>query len=52
MAMLSPKRTLLALVSMKPPSPPASPPWAEMLPLTWVTLAALARSAISVTVPP
>ena len=52
MAMLSPKRTLLALVSMKPPSPPASPPLAEMLPLTSVTLAALAKSAISVTVPP
>ena len=52
MAMLSPKRTLLALVSMKPPSPPASPPLAEMLPLTSVRLDRLARSAISVTVPP
>ncbi len=52
MAMLSPKPTLLALVSMKPPSPPASPPLAEMLPLTSVRLDRLARSAISVTVPP
>ena len=52
MAMLSPKRTLLALVSIKPPSPPASPPLAEMLPLTSVRLDRLARSAISVTVPP
>ena len=42
----------LAEVSMKPPSPPLSPPRALKLPLTSVRLAGLARSAIRVTVPP